>query len=197
MVKANSTEYELLRQLIEGDAHAFKEIYELYQDKIYAFAYKLTKQKHVADDMVQEVFIKLWEKRDQVKVELNFGAYLNKMTQNHIFNYLKKASHDKALQQTIRHQMEALQNSNADEMLEKELQKVYAEAIETLSPQKKLIYTLSRTGDLSYDEIARQLNISRNTVRNQMVDAIRLIRQYVAGHSGLTSIILAICIGKT
>lgn len=192
MIKTNSQDYELLQQLIEGDAQAFKDIYELYQDKIFAFAYKLTKQKDVADDMVQEIFIKLWEKRDQVKVELNFGAYLKKMTQNHIFNYLKKTSLDRKLQQTLKQKLEALQNSNADELMEKELQKVYSEAIETLSPQKKLIYNLSRTGDLSYEEIATQLRISRNTVRNQMVDAIRTIREYVTRNTDIACLALAI-----
>ena len=196
MVNTNPQEYELLRQLIEGDAHAFKEIYELYQDKIFAFAYKLTKQKELANDMVQEVFIKLWEKRDQVKSDLNFGAYLKKMTQNHIFNYLKKASLDREVQQTIKEKLLALQNSNADELLEKELQKVYTQAIETLSPQKKRIYNLSRTGDLSYDEIAVQLGLSRNTVRNQMVEAIKLIRQYVTQHTDIGCLIIAMCMMK-
>ena len=83
MVNTNPQEYELLQQLIKGDAHAFKEIYELYQDKIFAFAYKLTKQKELANDMVQEVYNKLWQKRDHLKSDLNFGAYLKKMTQNH------------------------------------------------------------------------------------------------------------------
>lgn len=196
MTRTNSHDYELLQQLIEGDAEAFREIYELYQDKIFAFAFKLTKQRDVANDMVQEIFIKLWEKRDQVKVELNFGAYLKKMAQNHVFNYLKKASLDRRVQETIKQRLEELQHRNADDLVEKEIQKAYTEAIDTLSPQKKLIYNLSRTGDLSYDEIATQLGISKNTVRNQMVDAIRLIRQYVSSHTDLACLIIAICIAR-
>src|SRR5687767_15918534 len=85
-------EQALVAQLVQGDATAFTEIYSLYQDKIFAFALRLVKDRAVAQDMVQEIFIKLWEKRALVKAELSFGAYLRKMAQNHLFNYLKKAS---------------------------------------------------------------------------------------------------------
>jgi RNA polymerase sigma-70 factor (ECF subfamily) len=193
---SKATEYELLQQLIEGDAEAFRDIYELYQDKIFAFAYKLTKSKENADDIVQEVFIKLWQRREQIKVELNFGAYLKKMTQNQVYDFLKKVSRDRSLQEKIKQKLNALQNKTEEDLLAKELEKAYTEAIENLPQQRKLVYRLSREEDLSYDEIAERLNISRHTVHNQMVSAIRSIREYVTSHQGLISLIIAICISK-
>lgn len=195
-MNTNTLEYELLQQLIEGDTKAFKDIYELYQDRIFAFAYKLTKSRENANDIVQEIFIKLWEKREQIKVELNFGAYLKKMTQNHVYDFLRKVSKDRALQQSIKEKLQALQNKTEEDLLAKELQKAYLEAIENLPPQRKLVYQLSREENLSYDEIAERLQISRHTVHNQMVSAIRSIREYVTAHPGLLSLIIAICIYK-
>jgi RNA polymerase sigma-70 factor (family 1) len=190
----NTQEYQLLQELIAGDAEAFKEIYELYQDKIFAFAYKLTKSRDNSEDIVQEVFIKLWQKREQIKLELNFGAYLRKVTQNHVYDFLKKVSKDRDLQEKIKENVQALQNNTEDDLLGKELHKAYNEAIDNLPRQRKLIYQLSRDESLSYDQIAERLNISRHTVHNQMVSAIRSIREYVLRHKGFISLIIAACI---
>jgi len=195
-VTSKTQEYELLQQLIEGDAQAFTEIYELYQDKIFAFAYKLTKSKEDANDVVQEIFIKLWQRREQIKIELNFGAYLRKMTQNHVYDLLQKMAKDRSLQEKIKTNIQALQNKTEQDLLGKELQKAYLEAIENLPPQRKKIYQLSRDEDLSYDEIAERLNLSRNTVHNQMVSAIRSIREYISKHPGLICLLIAISISK-
>lgn len=193
---SKTQEYELLQQLIEGDAQAFTEIYELYQDKIFAFAYKLTKSKEDANDVVQEIFIKLWQRKEQIKVELNFNAYLKKMAQNQVYDQLQKLARDKNLQEKVKANIRALQNNAEQDLLNKELQKVYLEAIENLPPQRKKIYLLSRNEDLSYDEIAELLDLSRSTVHNQMVSAIRSIREYVTKHSGLICLIIAICISR-
>ncbi len=76
-------------------------------------------------------------------------------------------------------------------IFEKELSKVYQDAIDQLSPQKKLIYNLSRKEHLSYEEIAERLDLSKNTVKNHMVEAGRLIRSYVTKHGSMVCFIIA------
>jgi RNA polymerase sigma-70 factor (ECF subfamily) len=185
-------ESELLQQLIQGDAEAFRQLYEQYQGRIFLFAYRFTKSKDAAEEVVQEVFIKLWEKREQINIEKNFASYIIRVTRNLILDGLKKAANDKKIQQQILHNMKALRDSTAEEMLNKELERLHKQAIDSLSPQKKTIYLLSREEELTYEQIAEKLGISKNTVRNHMADALQTIREYISSHPDLACLMVAI-----
>ncbi len=116
------------------------------------------------------------------------------MVQNQVLDVFRKASRDKALMQKIMHNITELRTEPANTLLERELRKVYNEAIENLPPQRKIIYLLNRDHELTYDQIAEKLNLSRNTVRNQMVEAIRSIRDHVGRHKGFACLIVSICL---
>ena len=184
-------ELELLRQLIAGNAESFRKIYECYQGKIFLFTLRLTKSKSEAEEVIQEVFVRLWEKREKIKVEKNFNAYILTITKNLILNKLKKAAYDKTVQQNIYQNMQALQNTTVDLLIEKELTRLHQQAVDRLSPQKKIVFRLSREEELSYEEIAERLGISKNTVRNQITDSLKSIREYIAGHPDIAFILLA------
>ncbi|WP_205512789.1 RNA polymerase sigma-70 factor [Longitalea arenae] len=188
------SEKGLLLQVINGDAEAFSEIYDLYKDRIFAFAFTLTKSKEIAEEATQEVFVKLWEKRDQINTEYPLIPYIKKITYNYIISFFRKVKLDRQLQQNLYSNMEALRNTNEDELLQKELNKLYRQAIDQLPQQKRMAYTLSREQHLSYEEIALQMGISKNTVRNHMTEAIQFIRNYITSHTDLACLILAICI---
>jgi RNA polymerase sigma-70 factor (ECF subfamily) len=185
-------ETELLHQLIQGDAEAFRQLYEHYQGRIFLFAYRFTKSKQAAEEIVQEVFVKLWEKREQINIEKNFSAYIIRVTRNLILDGLKKAAYDKKMQQQILRHMKVLRDTSAEELLNKELERLHRQAIDSLSPQKKTIYLLSREEELTYEQIADRLGISRNTVRNHMADALQTIREYISAHPDLASLMVAI-----
>jgi RNA polymerase sigma-70 factor (family 1) len=189
-------EKELLLQLMQGDANAFTEIYELYKDKVFAFAFTLTKSKDTAEEAVQEVFFKLWERRAQINTELSFTAYVKKIAYHCIIDFFRKVRRDRTIRQKLQDNMLALQHTHEDELIGKELEKLYQQAIDQLPPQRKRIYTLSRDQHYSYEEIAGEMGLSKNTVRNQMADAIQSIRRYIATHSDLACVILAICMHR-
>lgn len=184
-------EMELLQQLIAGDAESFRKIYEYYQGKIFLFALRLTKSKSEAEEVVQEVFVRLWEKREKIKIEKIFNAYIFTITKNLILDRLKKAAYDKTIQQKIYQHIQSLQNTTVDLLIEKELTRLHQQAVDQLSPQKKIVFMLSREEELSYEEIAEKLGISKNTVRNQMSDSLKSIREYLAGHPDIAFILLA------
>src|SRR5437762_2311546 len=94
-------ETELLHQLIKGDEKAFAGIYEFYQGRIFLFAFRLTKSKTEAEEIVQEVFVKLWMKRENIDLEKNFASYIIRITKNLILDRLKKAALDKTIQQRL------------------------------------------------------------------------------------------------
>jgi len=182
---------DLLTKLREGDEPAFIQIYNQYRSKIYTYAYQLCKSSDTAEEIVQEVFIKIWQKREQLNLELSFNAYIKKITLNHVLNHLKKVARERVLQEQIFHTIEVSSNRTDDDMMEKELRKIYEEAIDRLPHQKKIIYKLSRVEELSHDEIALQLNISKNTVKNHMVEASRSIRDYVSKNGSIICFIIA------
>lgn len=184
-------ESELLRQLIAGDAPSFRRIYEHYQGKIFLFALRLIKSKSEAEDIVQEVFVRIWENREKIKIEKNFNNYILTITKNLILDRMKKAAFDKTIQQKIYQSMQALKNIAAEQLIEKEMASLHHQAIARLSPQKKIVFMLSREEELSYEEIAEKLGVSKNTVRNQMTDSLKSIREYLSGHPDIAFILLA------
>ncbi|MBS1563254.1 MAG: RNA polymerase sigma-70 factor [Bacteroidetes bacterium] len=190
-------EKALLLQMARGDAAAFSEIYELYRDRVFAFVFALTKSRELSADAVQEVFVRLWEKREQLDIGKTFGAYVKTITYHFVIDFFRKARRDRALQQKLLLNMEALRVSGEDEVLGRELHTLYRTAIGQLPEQRRKLYLLSRDQQLSYEEIAAQTGLSKNTVRNQIAAAIRFIRQYVANHSDMTCLLLAICLHKT
>ncbi len=184
-------EKELLHQLLNDDVSAFRQIYESYQGKVFLFALRLTKTKADAEEVVQEVFVKLWEKRAGIQVEKNFNAYILTIARNLILDKLKKAARDKSLQQRIYHNMQELENLGVNQLVEKELIRLHHQAIDRLSPGKRTIYLLSREEELTYEEIAQKLGISVNTVRNQMSDALKSIREFLSQHPDLACVFIA------
>lgn len=182
---------ELLLNLKEGDELAFVKIYNLYRNKVYNYAYQLSKSSDTAEEIVQEVFIRLWQKREQINMDFSFQGYIKKITLNHVLNHLKKVAREKALQEEVFQHISVNSSRAEDQLLEKELRKVYEEAIAQLPAQKKLIYQLVRSEELSHEEIAIKLSISKNTVKNHMVEASKFVREYVRKNGGVICFILA------
>jgi RNA polymerase sigma-70 factor (family 1) len=182
---------ELLTKVRNGDQLAFAQVYNQYRSKIYAYAANLCKSPETAEEIVQEVFVRLWQKKEQINTDLNFNAYIKKITLNHVLNHLKKVAREKSLQEEILRYIEAIRNTTEDNLLEKELLKTYNEAIALLPPQKKIIYQMSRNEEMTHDQIAEKLNISKNTVKNHMVEATKFIRSYVGKHGSIVCFIIA------
>lgn len=186
----------LIRRVIQGDKDAFREIYDHYRGNIFSYACHLTKSKETAHEIVQMVFIRLWLKREQINPDLHFGAYIKKITLHHVLNFIKKTAREQQLQEQVYERMEVIRNSSEEELLLKELQQVYRAAIDRLPPQKKLIFCLSRHDELTHEEIAQRLKISKNTVNNHLVEALRLVRQYIHTHADLACFIVSLLIGE-
>ncbi|CAL1517189.1 RNA polymerase sigma-70 factor [Chitinophaga sp. MM2321] len=196
MEYAVPNEPDLIRRVIKGDKDAFREIYDHYRGNIFSYACNLTKSKETAHEIVQMVFIRLWLKREQINPDLHFGAYIKKATLHHVLNFIKKTAREQQLQENVYQRMEAMRNTTEEELLLKELQQVYRAAIEKLPPQKKLIYCLSRHDELTHEEIAQRLKISKYTVNNHLVEALRLVRNYIHTHADLASFLIALLIAE-
>ena len=178
----------LLRE--EGDMKscmdAFEQLYVKYHHVLYRTSLKFVKSEELAGEIVQEVFVKLWENRHRVNEDLSFAAYLYTMTRNHIFNMLKRSARESRIREQIRVHAELASNSTEDNLFLSEYNAVLNTAIAQLPPQRKRIFIMCRQEGKSYEEVAGAFGISRSTVRDHMVKALKSVREHLCLKAGIS-----------
>lgn len=166
-----------LIRVTQGDEAAFAELYNHYKTPALRFTFSLLKDEEEAENMVQDVFIKIWVRRAQIKPDYNFNSYLFTCLRNMAFDHFKKLEKNEQLR---KHYMEAIRVAGEDEKEEAERRlSVVQAAVESLSIKRRQILKLNIEEGKSYQEIAEFLRISKNTVKNQLVKAKQILREKV------------------
>lgn len=174
------TDAELLVQVASGNERAFQCLFERHRSKIYNYLFSIVKSREIAEELVIDVFLKLWIGRELLTEIQNMDAFLHKVAYNKAIDFLRITSRNIALQKVVNREIESSREREADYRLqEQEYREIINRAIQQLSPQRRMVFTLSRVEGLNYDQIAKQLHLSRNTVRNTMADTLRSIRSYL------------------
>lgn len=169
-----------------GDAAAFDAIYNMYSKKLYNFAYGLLKDSDSAGEIVQEVFVTLWEKRNQVDITLNFENYIFTITRNAIRKFFRKKSMENKVKDfLVQNSPEVVENTDTS-IIYKELLELANKTIENLPPKRKTVYKLSRNESMSIKEIAERLNISTRTAENQLIRALKYLKEELQDLTMLT-----------
>lgn len=178
---------EVLLALKAGDEDAFKCLYNRYKEKVYNFARLYNTSSLEVEEIVQEVFVKLWESRDVLDVEKNIEGYLFIITRNHIFNSSRRHFNEPFYQVTV---LEALEESyNIEEELEtSDLREYVQTLINMLPPRQQEVYRLSREKHLTYKEIASNLHISEKTVEHHISDALKFLKKNLLIYSLFVSL---------
>ncbi|MBL1408256.1 RNA polymerase sigma factor [Sphingobacterium faecale] len=154
----------------------FNDIFISQEKGLFKLAFHLTKDQHIARDIVHDVFLKLWETRDQFEKIKSMESFLFILTRNKVMDYLRKASADVRLKETIWHSMQQISAEPIHPVEDKEFRSELQQAIDMLPPQRKIIY-LMRDEGYNYKEIANELQISHHTVKNQLSAALKSIRK--------------------
>lgn len=175
--KSRDTDQQLLKSLRKGDLFAFDQLFAKYSKKLYYFAKGYLDSKEDAEGLVQEVFIKIWEKRKELKEHLSFNAYLYTITFNAIRKFFRKKAREKKYLESYLENFDGTHNEPAMDIEYKSLRELADKAIEKLPKRRKEIFILSRNEGLSNEEIASRLHISKNTVENQMTQALKFLRE--------------------
>lgn len=167
---------ELIDLLKSGDQTAYTQIYDRYQGLLFVYACKITKDEDEAEDIVQEVFFYLWDKRRTILFKTSLPAYLYSAVRYKYFNLLDhkkvRANYADSLQEFIEKG-----DVQADHVIrEKELTRLIEKEISLLPPKMREIFELSRKAHLSHKEIAEKLNLSEKTVKNQINNALKELR---------------------
>ncbi len=172
-------EKELLLRTSAGDPTAFSILFFRYHQELGEYILRLTKSLNLTEEIVQETFLKIWLKRDQLAEVYDFRSWLFTVSRNHAFNCLRDLA-KKAVQQRVWISEALRQQVPADEAPDREYYySLIEEAVDHLSPQQQKVYLLSRRDGLKYEEIADQLQLSRNTVKRHMSLALHTIVSYV------------------
>src|SRR6185437_9674254 len=171
-----TNENELLARLAYGDEKAFGIIFHHYRPKIYAYAFHLCRDPHLADELVQETFLKCWLHRDKIPQVFQFDNWLFTIARNQVFGMLKVMAREEAFRREAGDDRQPVVNPVEEQLLGREVEVRLREAVDQLPPRQKLIFTLSRHKGLKHEEIAEELQISRHTVKTHLVRALKALR---------------------
>lgn len=171
------TDTNIVKRFKKGDVEAFDTIYHNYSKKLFHFALGLVKDKDISEDLVQEVFVKLWEKRDQVDPNLNFDNYIFTITYNSIRKFFRNQSTEtKAMDLLLKDSPEHIESIYGTVIYNEMLDRA-SKIVETLPTKRKIVYKLSRQEGMKIKEIADKLDISTRTAENHLAKALKYLRE--------------------
>ena len=182
-----------------GDESAFTRLFELYRDRIYSIALKVTRSNIIAEEIVQDVFLKIWQRRDKLHLIQNFSAYLFAMTRNDVYKVLKEIAGNYRTTLLTDEDSSLACAYTADLIMAKEYDQVLQNAIDRLPSQQRRVYHLIKDQGLKRGEVADQLQIQPETVKFHLAQAMKNIKAfctlYLGAFTGL--IILLYCVFRS
>ncbi|WP_158275223.1 RNA polymerase sigma factor [Pedobacter sp. HMWF019] len=188
------SDQNLLDAFQSGNIKAYDLLFDRYFKRIYGFAFSLLKDSETARELAMDVMIRLWQKKGGIQLQLGLQAYLFKSVRNSIYNHLRKSrilTH--SLDAYPEYQEKSVEAADAA-LLYGELEEIFAEKLEGLSPQRRKIFEFSRIEDLTYVEIAEKMGLSVSTVRNQMSATLKYFREHMSEHQEVSAFLILISI---
>ncbi|WP_215223103.1 RNA polymerase sigma-70 factor [Echinicola shivajiensis] len=180
---------ELVDLLRQGDLTAFDELYHRYVPRVLGFAKTFILDKGEAEEAVQEVFIKVWEKRDTLKSELNFKSYLFVSVKNQIYNKIRDAKKFVRVDD-MELDVASSEMHIHDKLAYQELEQTAFNLLDQLPQIQKKVFTLSKLEGMSHKEIATMLDISVRTVEHHVYLANKQMRANLLQHASMVSVFL-------
>ncbi len=177
MEKLLHTEKELVTRLKEGDSFAFEVLFYKYRNKVKGFAIKLVPAQIDPEEIVQEVFVKLWLKKEAVDPEKDFQSYLFSIAKHLVLDHLKSAVNRKLYFVGEHFQQDVLADESIENSITEDAKEKLQKLINEIPERRREIFLLSRFEGMSYKQIAERLNISENTVDSQIRNALSFLRK--------------------
>ena len=178
MLLSECSQYDekvLLAEIAAGDEDAFRKLFDFYKERFYSVALKMTRSDVVAEDIVQDVFMNIWNKRAGLVNVDNPSSYFFTAVYRRVYHHYRKIALEKKLLRLTPPAKETV-NTTEEMVLAHESSELISQAIGKLPPQQQLVFKLCKQEGLSREDVARQLHISPNTVKNHLADALKYIR---------------------
>lgn len=167
-----------------------EKIYHSYHAQVFGFALKHIKSEALANDIVQEVFLVLCQK--DLETVQNIRSFIFQITRNKVADHFRKSMKNEKMRQAMWTYIEAKQYQSNDSLIAQEMDQIWEKAMDQLTPQQKIIFKLSREEGMTYPMIAEKLQLSKNTVKNHMIGALKTLKSHITPQS---DIIIFICLG--
>lgn len=182
----------MLLQVAMGSEKAFAELFHAYHPALGEFVLQLTDSREQTEEIIQDVFVKIWTDRQDTARIVNFTAYLFILTRNYTLNRIRKLVNERKRQQQYEAYEATVSQSTIDSHLEEQRLSLIDKAVILLPPQQQKVYLLSRREGLKYVEIAKEMDISKETVKKYLQLANQSITQFVKEHGEVMVILLAV-----
>lgn len=173
------TDNELLDLLAQDSEYAFTVIFDRYRGKVLGTAIRMLKSTAAAEEIVQEIFMKVWTKRKEMGSVKHLQGFIATMTRNLVFDRFKKMTHEAAYINSISNS-EPVINDTDHRARTSSAHKILQQAVDRLPTRQKQVYELTRIQGLSIDDVAATLSISRNTAKSHLTAALQSIQRYLA-----------------
>ena len=163
--------------LKSGDFEAFDQLFKKYGKRLYGFAIGYLKSHEDAEELVQDIFVKVWENRSELDENQSFNSYLFTIAKNTILNHFRKKAHQQSYIEYIKQHTKLIHIKTEEDIVYSDLDAQAKKVIDKLPPSRREIFRLSREQGYNNEEIAQRLNISKKTVENQITHALKFIRE--------------------
>lgn len=173
---------QIFARIQSGDTEAFQQLFSLYYDRIYSTALQYCKVEATAEDIVQEIFLRLWEKRTGLIELKDPEAWLFTIVRNQARDVLRNMAHSDRYKKYAIELIRQEDNSPEKELINRQQKDLLDRSFELLTDKQREVYELSRREGLTYEEIALRLQIGRETVKDHIVKAISKIKQFLSEH---------------
>ena len=185
----------LIDQIKEGKKHAFQKLYETYAPRLYKFAMAYLKNESEAEELVQNVFIKIWEKREDLDHSKNLKSYIYKLSINTIYVFIRKRNIENAFIDYAKNNYKEDDNNTWHTVILNEMQANLSKLVAKLPEQQRKIYHLSKEKGMTNDEIARELDLSKRTVENHLYRALTYLKENFKNDSFIALLFFYIWLG--
>lgn len=182
-IVSHNEDKDLLTRVATGDRNAFTQFYSSHLNSLYKYIYLFTRSKEETEEIIQDVFIKVWEHREKLTGLDSAKHYLMQIAKNKIIDQVRSLQIRQRVLSEIRRSKGAFNTATGDECAYREYYKVVQQAIDKLPPKRQLIFRMNVENGLSYDEIAKQLKISKSVVQKQSYSASHFVRKYLFEHA--------------
>tara|TARA_R110002049_G_scaffold17731_1_gene68458 strand:- start:34971 stop:35576 length:606 start_codon:yes stop_codon:yes gene_type:complete len=173
---------QTLLSLKKGNKFAFREIFDSYEKRLYYFIFSMTKSDYATEDILQEVFIKIWLKREDINTAYSFDSFIYTIAKNLTYNYLRTIANQKSLKEELWRNLTYINAQTENTLLLSEYETIVDDILETLPIQKRSIFVLSKQQGKSNQEIADLLGISPKTVKNHLWKTLQIIKVQLQPH---------------
>lgn len=182
----------LLGKIAQGDTVAFKHFFETYQRRCFSYALRITGSSEAAEDVVQEIFLRIWKIRERLPSIENMNSYLHRMIHNEACTQLERVAREGLALHFLQQQPDKTADDPIQQLLATEVRDHILILLDQLTTRQREIFILSRQQGLKYEEIATRLNISFETVKTHISEALKQLRVGLTDRFGDQALVLII-----